>query len=204
MILATMWTPKILLIVLWLQTAAPTPFVTNSHTGVSYQGTSADGVEQFQSIFYAEDTSGANRFAPPVPYLPMRGSTIQATAGGDACPQLETGNANYPFDSPHRNLSEDCLSLRIARPANRTSDKSLPVMVYFYGGTTDLPSFNPCIPLILSTIGGFVFGEAYDRVYNPVGLIQESVASSHPVIWVGVNYRVGSMPLRQCMIDVYY
>ena len=138
-----MWTPKFLLIVLWLRTAAPIPFVTNSHTGVSYQGTSADGVEQFQSIFYAEDTSGANRFAPPVPYLPKRGSTIQATAGGDACPQLATGNANYPFGSPHISSSEDCLSLRIARPANQTSDKPLPVMVYFPGGTTDLPLFNP-------------------------------------------------------------
>ena len=148
MTLATMWTPKILLIVLWLQTAAPTPFVTNSHTGVSYQGTSTDGVEQFQSIFYAEDTSGANRFAPPVPYLPTSGSTVQATTGGDACPQSETGNANFPFDSPQKNLSENCLSLRIARPANRTSDEPLPVMVYFYGGTADLPPFNPCIPLI--------------------------------------------------------
>ena len=47
-----------------------------------------------------------------------------------------------------------------------------------------------------------MFGEAYDRVYNPVGLIQESVASSHPVIWVGVNYRVGSTPLHQCMVNI--
>ena len=134
--LATMWTPKILLILLWLQAAAPTPFVTNSRTGVSYQGTSADGVEQFQSIFYAEDTSGTNRFAPPVPYLPKRGSTVQATVSGAACPQLATGNANYPFGSPLNPLSEDCLSLRIARPASQTFDKPLPVMVYIYGGTT--------------------------------------------------------------------
>ena len=134
-----MWTPKILPVVLWLQTAAPTPFVTNAHTGISYQGTSADGVEQFQNIFYAEDTSGANRFAPPVPYLPMPGSTIQATTRGDACPQLPTGNANYPFATPYTNVSEHCLSVRIARPANQTADKPLPVMVYTNGGTTDLP-----------------------------------------------------------------
>ena len=143
MLLARMWTCNILPILLWLQTTVAIPFVTNSRTGVSYQGTSADEVEQFQSIFYAEDTSGANRFAPPVPYLPSRGSTIQATASGAACPQLATGNANYPFGSDSYNLSEDCLSLRIARPANQSFDKPLPVMVWIYGGTADLPPSNP-------------------------------------------------------------
>ena len=136
MMLATMWTPKILLLVLWLQTVAPTPFVTNRYTGVSYQGTSADEVEQFQSIFYAEDTSGANRFAPPVPYLPPRRSIIRATAAGDACPQRATGLAMYPFDEQHRNSSEDCLSLRIARPAKQRSRTRLPVMVWLHGGNS--------------------------------------------------------------------
>ena len=49
-----------------------------------------------------------------------------------------------------------------------------------------------------------MFGSAYDRVYNPVGLIQESVAGGHPVVWVGVNYRLGCMPLHQHVIDVCY
>ncbi|CAD6592556.1 MAG: hypothetical protein ASARMPRED_006403 [Alectoria sarmentosa] len=55
-----------------LQTATAISFVMNVVTGVSYQGTSANGVEQFQNISYAEDTSGANPFAPPVSYLPTR------------------------------------------------------------------------------------------------------------------------------------
>ena len=126
-----------LFIFLCLQTVAANPFVTNALTGISYQGTSADGVEQFQNISYAEDTSGANRFAPPVPYLPTRGSTIQATAAGFVCPQPLTSNPVYPFSSPNKQISEDCLSLRIARPANHTSDKPLPVMVWTYGGTSD-------------------------------------------------------------------
>lgn len=132
-----MLAPNILYIFLCLQTAAGIPFVINSITGISYQGTSADGVDQFQNIFYAEDTSGANRFAPPVPYLPARGSTIQATAAGFVCPQPLTSNPIYPFSSPNKQISEDCLSLRIARPANYTSDKPLPVMVWTYGGTSD-------------------------------------------------------------------
>lgn len=131
---ATMWARNVLPIGLCLQTVAAIPFVTNAGTGVSYQGTSADGIEQFQSIFYAEDTSGANRFAPPVPYTPERGSTVQATTGGLPCPQSLAGSADYPFDTPIRNISEDCLSLRIARPANQSSEKPLPVMVWIYGG----------------------------------------------------------------------
>lgn len=140
--LATMWTRNVLPFGLCLQTVAAIPFVTNAGTGVSYQGTSADGIEQFQNISYAEDTSGANRFAPPVPYTPRYGSTVQATAGGPACPQLLAGNANYPFDTPTRNISEDCLSLRIARPANQSSEKPLPVMVWIHGGAVDpLPCY---------------------------------------------------------------
>ena len=117
-----------------LQLATAIPFVTNSITGVSYHGTSAIGVEQFQNIAYAEDTSGANRFAPPVPYLPTRGSTVQAQASGAACPQPSLPFPIYPFASIVDDTSEDCLNLRIARPANSSSVKPLPVMVWIFGG----------------------------------------------------------------------
>lgn len=133
-----MWTHSILPILLCLQTAAAIPFVTNASIGVSYQGTSANGVEQFQNISYAEDTSGANRFAPPVPFLPARGSTIQATAAGAACPQ-NASIADLPIETLPESISEDCLTLRIARPANHSTDKPLPVMVWIYGGTADPP-----------------------------------------------------------------
>ena len=114
--------------------AAAIPFVTNSITGVSYHGTSLSEVEQFQNIAYAEDTSGPNRFAPPVPYLPTSGSTVQATTIGAACPQPPTPFALYPFASTINLTSEDCLNLRIARPANYSSAKPLPVMVWIFGG----------------------------------------------------------------------
>ena len=41
----------------------------------------------------------------------------------------------YPFGSEIPNQSENCLSLRIARPAHYNSTKSLPVMFYLFGGT---------------------------------------------------------------------
>lgn len=108
-----------------------TPLVTNSANGVSYQGTSANGVEQFQNIFFGQSTAGELRFAPPQPYVPPNDATIDATAPGAACPQVSTGNL---FIGPVTNMSEDCLSLRIARPANTAATDKLPVMVWIYGG----------------------------------------------------------------------
>ena len=110
------------------------PYVTDSRKGVSYCGTVAHGVEHFQNIFYAEDTSGAHRFAPPVPYDPPFGSVIGATTPGAVCPQ-GLGPASLPFASPITNVSENFLSLRIARPAGVSASAKLPVTVYIHGGT---------------------------------------------------------------------
>ncbi|KAI9784744.1 MAG: hypothetical protein M1835_003506 [Candelina submexicana] len=151
--------------------AAAKPFVTNETTSVSYQGTSADGVDQFQGISFAEDTSGANRFAPPKPYYPPHGTVVQATSPGAACPQARKGVV--PPMSDVDKQSEDCLNLRIARPAAISrSHKPLPVMVYIYGG-------------------GAILGEAYDGFFDPVGLVRQSIANSQPMIYVAMNYRIG-------------
>ena len=110
-----------------------TPYVRNARTGVSYRDISINGVEHFQNIFYAEDTSGANRFAPPVPYTPPPGTVVDATAAGAWCPQ-GLGGPPLPFTSPIINVSEDCLSLRIARPSGIGASTKLPVLVYLHGG----------------------------------------------------------------------
>lgn len=117
------------------------PFVIGSATinvldterGVQYVGKrAASGVEHFQNIFYAEDTSGQNRFAPPVPTRPAKGSIIDATLPGAWCPQ-GLGDV-LPFTSQVTNISENCLSLRIARPGGTRADAKLPVMVWLHGG----------------------------------------------------------------------
>ena len=109
------------------------PVVINSHTGVSYRGIAVNGVEHFQNIYYAEDTSGLNRFAPPVPFTPPRGAVLDATAAGARCPQ-GTGGPPLPFASPIGNISENCLSLRIARPSGISASAKLPVLVWIHGG----------------------------------------------------------------------
>ena len=111
----------------------PSAYVKHARTGVSYRGTSTNGVEHFQNIFYAEDPSGSNRFAPPVPYMPPPGSVIDATAAGAWCPQ-GVGGSPLPWTSPVTNVSEDCLSLRIARSSGTLSSSKLPVLVWIHGG----------------------------------------------------------------------
>lgn len=108
--------------------------VTNVHTRVSYRGTSVNGIEHYQNIFYAEDTSGSNRFAPPVTFTHPLGTVVDATAAGAWCPQGK-GAPPLPFTSPINNISENCLSLRIARPSGILASAKLPVLVWIHGGT---------------------------------------------------------------------
>lgn len=110
-----------------------TPIVTNSHTGISYRGTSVNGIEHFQNIFYAEDTSGLNRFAPPVAFTPPHGTVVDATTAVAWCPQ-GTGGPPLPFTSPIDKISENCLSLRVARQSGIEASAKLPVLVWIHGG----------------------------------------------------------------------
>ena len=110
----------------------PVPKVIDEANKITYIGTLNDKVEHFQNIFYAEDTSGNNRFAPPIPRKVTPGSTIDATRAGAWCPQ-GTGDV-LPFTSSVTNISEDCLSLQIARPQGTTKGSRLPVIVWLHGG----------------------------------------------------------------------
>ncbi|KAL6720892.1 hypothetical protein ACLMJK_002817 [Lecanora helva] len=150
----------------------PSSFVINARTEVSYLGTSANCVDHFQNIFYAQDTSGSNRFSPPVPLTPPRGTVVDATTAGAWCPQ-GMGDAPLPWTSPVTNVSENCLSLRIARPFGVDSSSKLPVLVWLHGG-------------------GHALGSASDQFYQPDGLVRQSKSNGQPVIYVGINYRLGS------------
>lgn len=110
-----------------------TPLVVDKQQFITYRGTHIDGVEHFQNIFYAGDTSGPNRFAPPVPIQHPPGTIVDGTTLGAFCPQ-GVGGPPLPFQSSITNISENCLSLRIARHSRIKTWAKLPVMVWIHGG----------------------------------------------------------------------
>lgn len=119
----------------------PPPVVFDDVRDIRYTGSrSSVGVEHFQNIFYAEDTSGINRFAPPQPIQHSAGAIIDATQAGAWCPQA-LGDI-FPFTSRITNVSENCLSLRIARPYRTQPDAKLPVVVYIHGGTVQILQYS--------------------------------------------------------------
>ncbi|KAI1417253.1 alpha/beta-hydrolase [Hypoxylon sp. FL1857] len=145
------------------------PFVELKETNVTYRGVAGRGIEHFLNIRYAHDTSGSRRFAPPEPYTPPIGSEIAAIAPGPACPQFK--EALPPFFDETLEISEDCLNLRISRPAGTSANDKLPVVVWLHGG-------------------GVVKGSAYDSHFDPENLLQLSTALKKPVIYVALNYRL--------------
>ncbi|XXH00193.1 hypothetical protein Hte_006535 [Hypoxylon texense] len=146
------------------------PTVIDSAKDIAYIGSLSSGVEHFQNIFYGEDTSGKNRFAPPIPVTPARGSVIDATQPGAWCPQ-GLGDV-LPFTSRVTNISENCLSLRLARPRGTKPGAKLPVAVWIHGG-------------------GHALGSAYETLYEPDGLVHRAANDGQPLIFVGINYRLG-------------
>lgn len=129
------WPAALGAIGLQFQGVTAQPTVTNADTGVKYLGASANGVEQFENIFFGQETNGSNRFAPPLPFTYPPGSRVLANVSGAACPQPQVPVVGFEFlFSNVTNQSEDCLSLRIARPAGTKPESKLPVMVWLYGG----------------------------------------------------------------------
>ncbi|KAK7743218.1 hypothetical protein SLS53_004303 [Cytospora paraplurivora] len=145
----------------------PVVELKNSH--VSYRGVSSGAVEHFHNIRYAHDTSGSRRFAPPEPYIPPEGSVLDATTPGPACPQSKAAAPPVFAETP--NINEDCLNLRIARPAGTSFHDQLPVFVHVY-------------------TGGLVRGSAEDPHWNPDNLITLSKTIGKPVIYVALNFRL--------------
>lgn len=145
------------------------PVVYLPHEKITYHGKTIGSIEHFQNIKFAHDTSGPRRFAPPVLYLPTRGSKVDASIEGSACPQ--TRDAMPPFFAETTKMDEDCLNLRIARHEGTTSGDKLPVVIWLHGG-------------------GVVKGSAYDPHFDPDKLIELSQRMKTPVIYVALNYRL--------------
>ena len=115
---------------------------------------------EFFGIPYAEDTSGKNRFARPVPKAAFN-DTFDAFTIAPPCMQKSIANALTI------NMTEDCLMLNIYVPnnlSNHTWSQLVPVMIFIHGG-------------------GFVAGSA--SLYNG-----EALSAVGDVIVVTINYRL--------------
>lgn len=148
------------------------PTVSLASDRVRFEGSSSNSVESFLNIRFGQDTGGINRFAPPKPYNYPTGSVVNATQSGVACPQQKVPVGGISVFDNVTHISEDCLTLRVDRPANTSSTAKLPVMVYIYGG-------------------GDSIGQIYDSAYDPTALVSGATHKGMPVIYVAMNYRVG-------------
>ncbi|ROW05794.1 hypothetical protein VMCG_05222 [Cytospora schulzeri] len=154
---------------IFISAIATEPVVELERSHVAYLGVSSGPVEHFHNIRYAHDTSGDRRFAPPERYVPPEGSVLDATTPGPACPQSKAAAPPVFAETP--NISEDCLNLRISRPAGTSSEDRLPVIVHVY-------------------TGGLVRGSAEDPHWDPDNLTTLSTSIGKPVIYVALNFRL--------------
>ncbi|XP_045197595.2 cholinesterase 2-like [Mercenaria mercenaria] len=95
----------------------------------------ADGkaktISKFMGIPFAETTAGQNRFLKPIPKAPFN-NTFDATGGPIGC--IQSSNKAAQRISKITNFSEDCLNLNVYVPHDFTTNVSLPVMIWIYGG----------------------------------------------------------------------
>ncbi|MEZ8943198.1 MULTISPECIES: carboxylesterase family protein [unclassified Vibrio] len=114
-------------------------------------------VESFKGIKFAD----AERFEHS-DIVDLEGD-IDATAFGDACPQLKTVSQIQ---------SEDCLNLNIWRPVGVDADADLPVYVFIHGGD-------------------FEYGSGAEPLIQGDTVVAQGADEGNPFIYVTFNYRLG-------------
>ncbi|KAN0139660.1 Alpha/Beta hydrolase fold [Lactarius tabidus] len=146
-------------------------------------GTTANGINEFLGIPFAQPPVGDLRFRLPQAPGPYVG-TYNATAFGLSCPQ-QADNLALPSGLPNATLEylqatsgkatlsvgEDCLTVNVVAPANATPRSKLPVVVWIYGG-------------------GFEDGATAN--FDGTVIVNRSIALQEPVIYVSMNYRVSA------------
>ncbi|KAK4064343.1 hypothetical protein Trihar35433_7860 [Trichoderma harzianum] len=143
-------------------------------------GSSSNGVDSFRGIPYAQPPVGSLRLKPPQPITSSLGE-VQATATPKACPQFSsqfTPSGLPPalvdiitnISNVVQNQDEDCLTLNVQRPSDASSGSKLPVVFFIYGGA---------------------FESGATQGVDSTNLIQASIASGTPIIFVAANYRLG-------------
>ncbi len=123
--------------------ATPPDLIVETNVG-KIRGYVSRGVRTFKGIPYGADTSGKNRFRPPVspePWTDVR----DAFSYGPICPQPlpgEAGRIDFLLNRRSGHMSEDCLNLNVWTPG--TDGAKRPVMVWIHGGNYSSGSSYAC------------------------------------------------------------
>jgi hypothetical protein len=119
-----------------LLTRTDAPAVFDTAHNITYIGVTMvnASVEKFLNIPFGQDTGGLARFTSPKPAVLSAGLVYDASRQGPICPQQVGGGFAYESNVSLAEQSEDCLRLKVARPAGTREGDALPVMVYIYGG----------------------------------------------------------------------
>lgn len=196
-------------------TPSPTVVMSPSNTVI---GSISGSVESFNGIFFADEPTGSLRLRPPQKLSTDLGDSFDASGLAGACPQMlvATDNdenlflqvAGFLLDSaPFQKvtgISENCLTVSVARPAGTTAGAGLPVLFWIYGG-----AFEVRLSRYLSQ-STFMQSTDYQRQlgwtssYNPTSFLSQAIDQDQPFVFVAVNYRVagfGFMPGKEILAD---
>jgi len=178
------------------------PIVETEHGRV--RGIVSGGIAVFKGLRYGADTSGRNRFMPPLP-VPKWSGVRDALDYGNISPQIPADRRRAYADLILNDLQpggmgEDCLVLNLWTPQPSASSKR-PVLVRFhgggfYGGSSNSPGgdgemlarFGDCVVITvnhrLSSLGYLYLGE--DSAFADSGSVgmQDLIASLR---WVSNN-----------------
>jgi carboxylesterase type B len=129
------------------------------------------GQDTFYGIPFAQPPLGNLRLRYPEPFNQSWIGQRNATMRGFSCPSFSAPELQGFADG--LNMSEDCLTLDIIRPAGVQSGDDLPIFLWFYGG-------------------GFKVGGSADPRYNASFMVRNSVEMNKPTMVVIPNYRTMS------------
>ncbi|KAJ3802306.1 esterase 1 [Lentinula aff. detonsa] len=155
------------LIALGVRAAADSPKVQLGSTTLSGRDVTILKQDFFGGIPFTEPPIGNLRLRPPVLKTTLDTETFDASNFGFSC--LQPG-------IPLTELSEDCLTINVFRPSGVTSNDSLPVMFWTYGGG---------------------FQEGTSATYNASAIVAQSVVRGTPIVYVNFNYRLGPLGFPQ-------
>jgi len=132
-------------------------------------------IHYFLGIPYGADTSGKNRFMPPVRPEPWN-NVFPALWWGNGSPQLiegiYSGNSRYRAFLHHANfddLSENCLSINVFTPGINDGKKR-PVLLWMHGGAWH-----------------------YGISHEHDGVTGENLARYGDIVFCSINHRLGPM-----------